>query len=437
MSDSISFLDLGLDEPLLAALEALHYHRPTPIQAAAIPVLLEGRDLLAGAATGTGKTAAFVLPALQQLLDDPTPPKQPRKLFLAPTRELAQQIHQSVEALGRFTPIRSQLLIGGVALQQWQRSDTPHILVSTPGRLLTMVGEDAVDLSELDLVVIDEADRMLDLGLGPDVMAILETLPQTFQAALFSATLAGEGIETFAESVLDDPVRIDLNDPDSASTQVQQMVFHTNDDTHKRRLLHALVTDPSCQRALVFANKKETAEKVNNWLRKHGVPSTVLHGDLPAPKRLERIQAYRDGKRRVLVSTDLVARGLDVPDITHVINYDVPHRADIYIHRIGRTGRAQNVGIACTLVTFDQLKDLQRIEYRLGQTLPVETIPGLELKGESFAERLREYRRKLKQIKREKKKKAIDKPKKKRKLRHRDLKNKGKPHRLRNSDAQT
>lgn len=436
MSELPTFTDLGLDEPLLAALEAQHFHRPTPIQAAAIPVLLEGRDLLAGAATGTGKTAAFVLPALQQLLDDPAPPKQPRKLFLAPTRELAQQIHQSVEALGRFTPIRSQLLIGGVALQQWQQRKTPHILVSTPGRLLTLVGEDAVELSELDLVVIDEADRMLDLGFGPDVMAILETLPQSFQAALFSATLAGEGIETFAESVLDDPVRIDLNDPDSASTQVQQMVFHTNDNTHKRRLLHALVTDPSCRRALVFTNKKETAEQVNDWLRQQGVPSTVLHGDLPAPKRLERIQAYRNGKRPILVSTDLAARGLDVPEITHVINYDVPHRADIYIHRIGRTGRGQNVGIACTLVTFDQLKDLQRIEYRLGQTLPVETIPGLELKGESFAERLREYRRKLKQIKRQKKKQANDQPKKKRKLRHRDLKNKGKPRRLRNKVAQ-
>ena len=436
MSDSITFMDLGLDEPLLAALETLHYHRPTPIQAQAIPVLLTGKDLLAGAATGTGKTAAFVLPALQQLLDDPSPPKQPRKLFLAPTRELAQQIHQNVEALGRFTPIRSQLLIGGVALQQWGQHETPHILVSTPGRLMTLIGEDAVDLSELDLVVIDEADRMLDMGLGPDVMAILETLPQAFQAALFSATLAGEGIETFAKAVLDEPVRIDLNDPDSTSTHVQQVVFHANDETHKRRLLHALVTDPSCQRALVFTNKKDTAEKINDWLRKHGVSSTVLHGDLPAPKRLERIQAYRNGKRRVLVSTDLAARGLDVPDITHVINFDVPHRADTYIHRIGRTGRAQNVGIACTLVTFDQLKDLQRIEYRLGQTLPVETIPGLELKGESFAERLREYRRKLKQIKREKKKKATEKPKRKRKLRHRDRKDKGKPRRLRNQTGE-
>lgn len=431
MSDTPTFADLGLEEPLLAALEAMRFARPTPVQAAAIPALLDGRDLLAGAATGTGKTAAFVLPALQQLLDDPTPPRQPRKLFLAPTRELALQIHKTVETLGRFTPFRSQLLIGGVALQQWQPHQTPHILVSTPGRMLTLLGEEKLDLSELDLVIIDEADRMLDLGLGPDVTAIIETLPQTFQAALFSATLAGEGIDAFAEAVLDEPVRIDLNDPDSASAQVQQLVYHANDTTHRRRLLHALVTDPSCRRALVFANKKETAEKLNDWLRKHGVPSTVLHGDLPAPKRLERIQAYRDGKRRVLVSTDLAARGLDVPDITHVINFDVPHRADIYIHRIGRTGRAQNMGIACTLVTFDQLKALQRIEYRLGHTLPVDTMPGLELKGDSFAERLREYRRKLKQLKREKKKKLAEKPKKKPKRRHRDLKNKGRPRRAR------
>jgi len=436
MNSHNAFTELDLDDALIAALSSLHFNRPTPIQQAAIPVLLEGRDLLAGAATGTGKTAAFVLPALQQLLDEASVPQQPRKLLLAPTRELAQQIHQNVQALGRFTPIRSQLLIGGVALQQWQQRETPHILVSTPGRLLTLVGEGAVDLSELDLVVIDEADRMLDMGLGADVMAILETLPQSFQAALFSATLAGEGIDTFAESVLDDPVRIDLNHPDTVSQQVQQQVIHANDASHKRRLLHALVTDPSCQRALVFTNKKETAAQVNDWLRQQGVPCTLLHGDLPAPKRLERIQAYRTGKRPILVSTDLAARGLDVPEITHVINYDVPHRADIYIHRIGRTGRGQNVGIACTLVTFEQLKDLQRIEYRLDQTLPVITIPGLELKGESFAERLREYRRKLKQIKRQKKKNALNQPKKKRKLRHRAQKNKGKPRRSPNKVAQ-
>lgn len=422
----MTFSDLGLDAPLLAALEEAHFNKPTPVQAAAIPQLLEGKDVMVGAATGTGKTAAFVLPALQQLLDDPTPAPHPRKLFLAPTRELAQQIQQTIETLGKYTPFKSQLIIGGVALQQWRSQETPDILISTPGRLLTLLGEDKIDLCELDLVILDEADRMLDMGLGPDVTAIIETLPQAFQAGLFSATLAGEGIEAFAEAILEDPVCIELTDPDQASENVQQFVLHANDDTHKRRLLHHLVTDAACQRALVFTNKKETAEKVNDWLRKHGIPSTVLHGDLPAPKRLERINAFRAGKRRVLVSTDLAARGLDLDNITHVINFDLPRRADAYIHRIGRTGRAQNMGVAYSLVTFNALKDLDRIEYRLGQKLPVDEIPGLELKGPSFEERLREYRRKLKQQKKEKKQKAKQ-PSKKRKLRHRDIKNKGKP----------
>ncbi len=422
----MTFTDLGLDEPLLAALEETHFHTPTPVQAAAIPPLLEGRDILVGAATGTGKTAAFVLPALQQLLDDPPSSHLPRKLFLAPTRELAQQIQQTITQLSKYIPFTSQLIIGGVALQQWHRQETPHMLVSTPGRLLTLLGEEKLDLTELDLVILDEADRMLDMGLGPDVTAIIETLPQAFQAGLFSATLAGEGIESFAEAILEEPVRIELNSPNQASAQVQQFVLHANDDTHKRRLLRALVTDASCQRALVFTNKKETAENVNDWLRKHDISSTVLHGDLPAPKRLERINAFRAGKRRVLVSTDLAARGLDLDNITHVINFDLPHRSDIYIHRIGRTGRGQNMGVAYSLVTFNALKDLDRIEYRLGQKLPVEMIPELELKGPSFEERLRAYRRKLKQQKKERKKKP-QKPAKKHKLRHRDRKNKGKP----------
>ncbi|WP_294947348.1 DEAD/DEAH box helicase, partial [Sulfurivirga sp.] len=350
-----------------------------------------------------------------------------RKLFLAPTRELAQQIQQEIQRLGRHTPFRSQLLIGGVALQRWARNDVPHMLVSTPGRLLTLLEAGEVELDGIDLLVIDEADRMLDIGLGPDVLAIVETMAHEFQAALFSATLAGEGIDTFAEAVLDDPVTIQLADPDSTSEQVQQCVFHADNAEHKRQLLRALLTDPACQRALVFTNRKRDAEALEKWLREQGLSTTLLHGDLPAPKRLERIAAFRDGRRRVLVSTDLAARGLDVPDITHVINFDLPHRADIYIHRIGRTGRGQRVGIACSLVTFDQYRHLERIEYRLGQSLPVEEIDALPLKGAPFEERLREQRRRLKQLKREKRRKQAQKPARKRKVRHRDRKNKGRP----------
>ena len=422
---SMTFEALGLDAPLLQALEALHFHRPTPIQAAAIPPLLEGHDLLAGAATGTGKTAAFALPALQKLLDDPGPHNHARMLFLAPTRELALQIQHTLQKLGRFTPFKAQLLIGGVALQTYDPRHAP-MLVSTPGRLLTLLEQDAIDLTGVEYLVIDEADRMLDMGLGPDVMAIVETMPQAFQAALFSATLAGDGIDTFAEAVLDEPVRIDLNRPDDTSSQVQQSVIHANDDAHKRTLTHALLHDPACQRALIFTNTRQAAEALTQWLRDQGERVGVLHGELPAPKRLERINAFRQGKLKALVATDLAGRGIDVPDITHVINYDMPRRADQYIHRIGRTGRAHNVGLAISLCRFEELAHLHRIEYRTGQTLPVMTLPGLELKGASFDERLREHKRRLKQKKKEKKRHKPAARRQKRKIRHRDLKNKGK-----------
>ncbi|SIN72114.1 ATP-dependent RNA helicase SrmB [Sulfurivirga caldicuralii] len=421
----MTFADLGLDEPLLEALETLHFHRPTPIQAAAIPPLLEGRDVLAGAATGTGKTAAFALPALQKLLDDPKPRNHTRMLFLAPTRELALQIQQTLHQLGRFIPFKAQLLIGGVALQDYDPRHAP-MLVSTPGRLLTLLEQDALDLSGVEYLVIDEADRMLDMGLGPDVMTIVETMPQAFQAALFSATLAGEGIETFAEAVLDEPVRIDLNRPDDTSEQVQQSVIHANDTAHKQALTLALLRDPACQRALIFTNTREGAEALTKWLREQGERVGVLHGELPAPKRLERISAFRQGKLKVLVATDLAGRGIDVPDITHVINFDMPRRADQYIHRIGRTGRGQNVGVALSLCRFEELPHLHRIEYRTGQSLPVSSVPRLELKGASFEERLREHKRRLKQKKKAQKKSDTGKGKQKRKTRHRDLKNKGK-----------
>jgi len=354
----------------------------------------------------------------------PQPRRHARMLFLAPTRELALQIQQTLHQLGRFTPFRAQLLIGGIALQDYDPHHTPMI-VSTPGRLLTLLAQDALDLSGVEYLVIDEADRMLDMGLGPDVMTIVETMPQAFQAALFSATLAGEGIDAFAEAVLDEPVRLDLNRPDETSEQVQQSVIHANDDRHKRALTLELLRDPACQRALIFTNTREGAEALGKWLREAGERVAVLHGELPAPKRLERINAFRQGKLKALVATDLAGRGIDVPDITHVINFDMPRRADLYIHRIGRTGRGQNVGIAISLCRFEELPHLHRIEYRTGQTLPVVALPGLPLKGASFDERLREHKRRLKQKKKEKKKQAASKKPRKRKIRHRELKNKG------------
>lgn len=376
----MNFADLELDERLLSALEAQYFNRPTPIQQAAIPALLNGEDVLAGAATGTGKTAAFVLPALQHLIDNPKHSHWPRILMLAPTRELALQIRGVVRQLSANMTVRSMVISGGFAQnKQIENLGNPfQILIATPGRLLNLLEQEEVELSELEMVIIDEADRMLDMGLGPDVYALLDALPGDFQAALFSATLAGSSIQRFADKLLDNPTVIQVDAANQQSTQVQQIVYFADDRAHKEKLLQAIVNDPSCQSAIVFCNKKERAISLADWLQQQEISATVLHGDFIQAKRLEKVQKFREGKIKVLVATDVASRGLDLLNITHVINYDLPLRGDLYIHRIGRTGRAQNVGIAISLVEGHEIKELERIQYHLQRTLPVGKIEGLE-----------------------------------------------------------
>ncbi len=377
----MTFKDFDLDNTLLTAIQELGYHRPTPIQAVAIPVMLERKDLLAGAATGTGKTAAFVLPALQYLLDEPPlPHKHPRILILSPTRELAFQIHKVIKQLGAYTHISSAIITGGFKQSRQAEilTHTCNILIATPGRLAKLMDTEQVDLSYIEMVIIDEADRMLDMGQGPTVRALLEAIPSEFQAGLFSATLAGRGIEQFAEEILENPVKIQLGAPNQKSEQVQQLVYLANDKAHKQALLATLVQDNSCQSALVFCNKKETAIELTNWLQSQNISAQVLHGDLIQAVRLEKLKKFKRQKIKVMVATDVAARGLDMLHITHVINYNIPFRGDIYIHRIGRTGRAKQVGIAINLVERHDLKHLERIEYHLEQKLPIEKIPGLE-----------------------------------------------------------
>jgi len=376
----MTFEELDLDPKLLTAIEEQHYHKPTPIQAEAIPEMLLSKDVLAGATTGTGKTAAFVLPALQFLLDVPKPSRLPRVLILAPTRELAFQIHKVVKQLGAHCPFQSSVVTGGFASDKQLEvlQSKMDILVATPGRLLNIMSNEFIDLSDIELLIIDEADRMLDMGQGPDVLALIEAIPGDFQAACFSATLAGSGITKFAEEVLDSPTVIQVNAPNEKSEQIQQWVYLANDKPHKQALLKAILEDETCQSAIVFCNKKERAIELADWLQNEHISSTVLHGDFIQAKRLEKTQKFKQGKVKVLVATDVAARGLDILNVTHVINYDIPYRGDIYIHRIGRTGRAQQVGIAINLVERHDLTNLQRIEYHLQQSLPVSKIKGLE-----------------------------------------------------------
>ena len=377
----MTFEDFDLDEILLNAIKKQAYHKPTPIQEVAIPLMLERKDILAGAATGTGKTAAFIIPTLQYLLDEPKrSSRHPRVLILSPTRELAFQIHRVVNQLGTYGNFPSVIITGG--FKQTQQAETLtracDILVATPGRLAKLVEDEHVDLSFIEIVIIDEADRMLDMGQGPTVHALLESIPTDFQAGLFSATLSGKGIEHFAEEILEEPEVVQVDAPNQQSEQVQQLVYLADNKAHKQALLASIVKDTSSQSVIVFCNKKDKAIEVTEWLQSQNVSAQVLHGDFIQAVRLEKLKKFKNNKIKVMVATDVAARGLDMLQITHVINYDIPYRGDIYIHRIGRTGRAQQVGIAINLVEHHDLKNLERIEYHLQQSLPVEKIAGLE-----------------------------------------------------------
>ncbi|WP_321326155.1 DEAD/DEAH box helicase [Thiomicrorhabdus sp.] len=376
----MTFEELDLDPALLDAIEQLKYHKPTPIQEAAIPVLMNRRDLLAGAATGTGKTAAFVLPVLQYLLDEPQRSNQPRVLLLAPTRELAFQIHKVLKQLNTYCDFATAVITGGFKMsQQIETLKKPcDILVATPGRLAKIMEEDQVNLSDIEMLIIDEADRMLDMGQGPTVRALIEAIPGDFQAGLFSATLSGSGVAKFADEVLDNPDVVQIDAPNQQSVQVQQAVYLANDKEHKHAILTNLLSDPSCQSAIVFCNKKDKAIEVTEYLQSQNISAQVLHGDFIQAVRLEKMQKFTSGKIKVLVATDVAARGLDMLNITHVINYDMPFRGDMYIHRIGRTGRAQQVGVAINIVERHDLPNLERVEYHLQQKLPEEKIAGLE-----------------------------------------------------------
>lgn len=364
------FSELKLIEPLCRALESERYERPTPIQERAIPPVLEGRDLLGCAQTGTGKTAAFVLPLLQRLAGARRDGRI-RALVLAPTRELAAQIDERVSAYGKHLGLRHTVVFGGVSQFRQTRAlrPPPAVLVATPGRLLDLVNQRFIDLSAVEVLVLDEADRMLDMGFIKDVRRIVAMTPNTRQTLLFSATMPRDIVD-LARSILKDPVRIDVAPAARTPDLVKQSVYFVA-RADKRRLLERLLRSNDIERALVFTRTKRGASRVAQQLDVAGIRADAIHGDKTQGARLRALSDFKRGATRVLVATDIAARGIDVDGVSHVINYDMPDAAESYVHRIGRTGRAGASGIALSFCDGDERGVLKDIERLMGTRVPV------------------------------------------------------------------
>jgi len=380
------FEELNLMAPLLQALAECGYDEPTPIQAQTIPVLLAGRDVIASAQTGTGKTAAFILPALQQLAEQGTRPAAkrrgagvPRVLVLAPTRELAQQVATQSSLYGRNLRLRTVCLFGGAPYppQYRELERGVDILVATPGRLIDHIERGRVDLSRLSMLVLDEADRMLDMGFQEDVERVCALAPAARQTVLFSATFDGAA-GRLAAVLTKDAVRVDVRAARAAPSAIEQRVHFADDRAHKYRILDRLLADVGQGQSIVFIATKRDAETLANKLQDEGHTAAALHGDMNQRERDRTVMRLRRGGVRTLVATDVAARGLDVPGVTHVINFDLPRQAENYVHRIGRTGRAGASGIAVSLANPTERGTLRQIERYTGSAIPAHVIPGLE-----------------------------------------------------------
>lgn len=368
-----SFDGLGLAGPLLRALEDANYKTPTPIQAKSIPLLLDGFDLLGIAQTGTGKTAAFTLPLLHNLQeDDERPaPRKPRALILAPTRELVIQIADSVKTYGCHMRFRHAVVMGGVG--QRPQVDALRrgvdILIATPGRLLDLIDQHHVDLSGTEYLILDEADRMLDMGFIRDVRRIVETLPDERQTLLFSATMPSE-ITKLAREILFEPQRVEIETKTVAVDRIDQRVHHM-DASEKRSHLTSLLATPGFERVIVFTRTKHGANKVVKYLDRDGIAAEALHGNKSQAARQRALENFRQGRVRVLVATDIASRGIDIDDVTHVINYELPNVPESYVHRIGRTARAGAQGIAISFCDASERQHLRSIEKLIRRQLTV------------------------------------------------------------------
>ena len=375
-----SFNDLGLSAELLRAVSEQGYSSPTPIQANAIPAVLDGGDLLAAAQTGTGKTAGFTLPVLQRLSETSrASERRPvRALVLTPTRELAAQVGASVSCYGKYLPLRSAVVFGGVKInpQISLLRKGVDILVATPGRLLDHVSQRTVDLSKVEILVLDEADRMLDMGFIRDIRKILALLPPQRQNLLFSATFSDD-IKRLADSLLNTPTLIEVARRNTASEQVEQTV-HLIDKSRKKELLSHMIGSQNWQQVLVFTRTKRGANRLAQQLENDGLKSTAIHGNKTQGARTKALADFKSGKARVLVATDIAARGLDIDQLPHVVNYELPDVPEDYVHRIGRTGRAGHSGKAISLVCSEENKQLRDIERLLKRPISKEVIAGYE-----------------------------------------------------------
>ena len=370
-----AFENLGLIPPLLAAVAELGYEKPTPVQEQAIPLVLAGRDLMAGAQTGTGKTAAFALPILQrfapQASASASPARHPvRALVLTPTRELAVQVAESFRDYGKHVPLRSTVVYGGVDMnaQIEQLRKGVEILVATPGRLLDHVQNKTVMFNQVSVLVLDEADRMLDMGFLPDIKRIIALLPRERQNLLFSATFPEE-IRTLAKTLLRNPAEVQIG-ARNAAVELVTHVLHPVAREKKRELLAYLIQTRGLRQVLVFTGTRIGANRLAHQLRRDHIHADAIHGDKTQAEREAALQDFKAGKTAVLVATDVASRGLDIENLPQVINFDVPHSSEDYVHRIGRTGRAQNVGDAFTLTSGQELPALQAIEHFIGRKIP-------------------------------------------------------------------
>jgi ATP-dependent RNA helicase RhlE len=377
----MKFSDLGLAEEIVRAVTEHGYTTPTPIQAQAIPTVLAGGDLMGGAQTGTGKTAGFVLPILQRLMEKTPqgPGKAPiRALILTPTRELAAQVEESVKTYGKHTKLSSMAMFGGVSInpQISRLRSRLDILVATPGRLLDHVEQRTVDLSKVEILVLDEADRMLDMGFIRDIKKVLALLPKQRQNLLFSATFSDE-IKTLADGLLNKPALIEVARRNATADLVTQKVYSVDRDK-KRQLLSHLIKEHQWFQVLVFTRTKHGANRLAEQLGKDDIPALAIHGNKSQAARTRALAEFKSGKLQVLVATDIAARGIDISELPHVVNYELPNIAEDYVHRIGRTGRAGSEGEAISLVCIDELDYLRGIERLIKRQIPKQVIAGFE-----------------------------------------------------------
>lgn len=372
----MSFLTLGLAEPLTRAIEKQGYDQPTPIQLQAIPLILQGKDLLAAAQTGTGKTASFTLPLLQRLSEGKlASANRARALILTPTRELAAQVAESVSTYGQFLPLRSCVVYGGVKInpQMMALRRGVDILIATPGRLMDLYQQNAVRFDSLEVLVLDEADRMLDMGFINDIRKIIALLPAKRQTLLFSATFSS-AIRQLAGSLMQNPAEVSVSPRNTTASAVQQSIIPV-DKGRKSALLASLINQPDWSQVLVFCRTKHGANKLTKQLDGIGVQAAAIHGNKSQGARTKALADFKAGKIQALIATDIAARGLDIDRLPHVVNFDLPNIAEDYVHRIGRTGRAGATGEAISLVCAEEIAELHGIEKLIGTTIPRIDMP--------------------------------------------------------------